>query len=126
MPLTKNYLYEWGRNWIQKAPIHFVNTIKNDNLPSSERKEIVFIQSVLADRENAGYEFAHANITEVNGIKIDSFKTLVNTIETTKDKEIKLTLQGGSLIIINKEKAFQANMRLLKRYGIKESAYLRE
>ncbi len=126
MPLSKNYLYEWGRNWVQKAPIHFVNTIKNDNLPSAKRQEIVFIQSVLADRENTGYEFAHANVIEVNGVNVDSFATLVNTIETTTDKEIRLTLKGGSLIIINKEKALQANTRLLKRYSIKDSAYLRD
>ena len=126
MPLSKNYLYEWGRNWLQKAPIHFVDTIKNDNLPSAERQEIVFLQSVLADRENAGYEFAHADVIEVNGVKVNSFATLVNTIETTKDKDIRLTLRGGSLIILNKEKALQANERILKRYGIKDSAYLRD
>jgi S1-C subfamily serine protease len=126
MPLSKNYLFEWGRNWLQKAPIHFVNAIKNDNMPSTERQEIVFIQSVLADKENTGYDFAHADVIKVNGVKVNSFATLVNTIETTKDKEIRLTLKGGSLIIINKEKALQANERLLKRYSIKDSAYLRE
>ncbi len=126
MPLSKNYLYEWGRNWLQKAPIHFVDTVKNNNLPSTERREVVFIQSILADRENAGYEFAHADVLEVNGIRVDSFATLVNTIETTADKEVRLTLRGGSLIVLNKEKAMQANQRLLKRYSIKNSAYLRE
>ncbi len=126
MPLTKNYLYEWGRNWLQKAPIHFVDTIKNNNLPSPERQEIVFIQSVLADRENAGYEFAHAEVIKVNGIKINSFSTLVNAIESTQAKEVKLTLKGGSMIILNKEKALEANQRLLKRYSIENSAYLKE
>jgi len=126
MPLSKNYLYEWGRNWLQKAPIHFVNTIKNNNLPGTERQEIVFIQSVLADRENTGYEFAHAEVIKVNGIKVNSFNTLVNTIENTKEEDIRLTLRGGSLIILNKEKALQANQRLLKRYSIENSAYLRQ
>ncbi len=126
MPLSKNYLYEWGRNWAQKAPIHFVDMMRNANIPDEEHKEIVFIQSILADKENAGYKFAHANITHVNGISIDSFITLVNSIESTKDKDIKLTLKGGSLIILNKEKALAANERLLRRYNISASAYLRD
>ncbi|PHR55242.1 MAG: hypothetical protein COA44_11075 [Arcobacter sp.] len=124
MPLTKNYLYEWGRNWVQKAPIRFVDITKNGNFPSSEHKEMVFIQSILADRENAGYQFSHALVTQINGVKIDSFQTLVQTIEDTKDKEVRIWLQGGSQIILNKKEAKIANTRLLKRYGIKDSSYL--
>ncbi len=125
MPLSKNYLYEWGRSWVQKAPIRFVDMVKNGNIPSEEHKEIVFLQSVLADRENAGYELSHAIVTEVNGIQIDAFSTLVKAIENSQDKEVKITLQGGSMIILDKEKAQAANERLLQRYGIKSSAYLK-
>ena len=124
MPLSKNYLFEWGHNWTQKAPIRFVDLMKHANIPSEEQKEIVFVQSVLSDRENAGYDLSHAIVTEVNGIKIDSFKTLVNTIDKTKDSEVKISLQGGSIIILDHEKAHAANRRLLQRYGIKNSAYL--
>jgi len=122
MPLSKNYLFEWGRSWVQKAPIRFVDIVKNDNVPDKDRKEIVFLQSVLADRENAGYDLSHAIVTEVNGIKVDSFKTLVSAIEQSKDQDVKISLQGGSLIILNQDKAKSANARLLQRYGIKDYA----
>lgn len=125
MPLTRNYVYEWGKNWVQKAPIRFVDMMKNENSPDKEHKEVVFLQSVLADRENAGYELSHAIVLEVNGVKVDSFATLVSTIEKTQEEEVKICLQGGSIIVLNKEKAHAANQRLLQRYGIKESAYLR-
>lgn len=125
MPLSKNYLYEWGRNWTQKAPVQFVNIVKNENFPSKERHEVVFLQSILADRENAGYGFSHAIVLKVNGIKINSFSSLIDSIEDSQDKEIRITLQGGSIIVLNKEKALEANTRLLKRYGIKNYAYLR-
>jgi len=125
MPLTKNYLFEWGRSWIQKAPIRFIDIVKNGNFPDDEHTEMVFVQSVLADRENAGYEIAHTLVTEVNGVKIDSFKTLVNTLEKTKQSDAKITLQGGTRIILNKQKAEQANARLLQRYGIKNSSQLK-
>ena len=124
MPLTKNYLFEWGRSWLQKAPIRFIDIVKNGNFPNDEYTEMVFIQSVLADRENAGYEIAHILVTEVNGVKIDSFKTLVQTLEKTQQSDAKIILQGGTKIILNKQKAQQANARLLQRYGIKNSSYL--
>ena len=125
MPLSKNYLYEWGRSWVQKAPVRFVDIVKNENFPSEERREIVFLQSILADRENAGYGLSHAIVLKVNGTKIDSFTSLIHSIENSQDKEVKITLQGGSIIVLNKEKALEANTRLLKRYGIKNHAYLR-
>ena len=125
MPLTKNYLFEWGRSWVQKAPIRFVDIVKNGNFPNEDRQEVVFIQSVLADRENAGYELSHAIVTEVNGLKIDTFKTLVDALEDCDEKDVKITLQGGSIIILNQDKAKEANARLLQRYGIKNSSYLR-
>jgi len=125
MPLSKNYLFEWGHSWGQKAPIRFVDIMRNANVPSEEHKEIVFVHSVLADRENAGYDLSHAIVTKVNGVKVDSFNTLVNAIEKSKSKDIKISLQGGSIIILNKDKAQAANERLLQRYGIKDSSYLK-
>jgi S1-C subfamily serine protease len=125
MPLTKNYVYEWGKNWLQKAPIRFVDMMKNANSPETKQQEIVFLQSVLADRENAGYELSHAIVLEVNSVKIDSFSTLVNTIEKAEEKEVKISLQGGNIIVLDKEKAGQANERLLARYGIKKPACVR-
>ena len=124
MPLTKNYLYEWGRNWVQKAPIRFIDIVKNRNFPDDTHQEVVFIQSVLADKENAGYEISHALVTEVNGVKINSFKTLVKALEESQDEDAKIFLQGGSKIIINKAKAQEANSRLLKRYNINNSSHL--
>jgi len=121
MPLTKNYLFEWGRNWVQKAPIRFTDIVKNENFPSEDHKEMVFVQSVLADRENAGYELSNALVSEVNGIKIDSFASLVSQLENSTHKDTVITLQGGNQIVLNRQKAQAANARLLQRYGIKKS-----
>ena len=121
MPLTKNYIYEWGRNWAQKAPIRFTDIIKNANFPSEDHEEMVFVQSVLADRENAGYDIANALVSEVNGNKVSSFSKLVALLEQNTNENTIISLQDGSKIILNKQKAQAANMRLLKRYGIKKS-----
>jgi hypothetical protein len=125
MPLTKNYLNEWGRSWVQKAPIHFVDIIKNANYPSKSKKELVFLQSILADKENTGYDLSHAIVSKVNGKDVKNFQELVDIFETTKEKDMKISLQGGSVIILNKQKAEEANKRLLKRYRIEQSSYLR-
>lgn len=124
MPLTKNYLFEWGRKWTQKAPLRFTDIVKNANFPDENHQEMVFVQSVLADRENAGYEMSHTLVTEINGVKINSFQTLVNTLENSKNTDVIISLQGGSKIILNKDKAQEANERLLQRYGIKNAFYI--
>ncbi|HIC43165.1 MAG TPA: serine protease [Sulfurimonas sp.] len=123
MPLTKNYLFEWGRNWLQKAPIRFIDITKNANFPTAEHKEIVFVQAILADRENAGYNLSHTIVTEVNGILIDSFDTLVKQLDSVKHTKLIISLQGGHKIVLNSNKAKEANVRLLKRYGINNSSY---
>ncbi len=124
MPLSKNYLFEWGRNWVQKAPIRFVDMAKNANIPKAERTEVVFVQSVLSDRENAGYEFANAIVESVNGTQIKSFHQLVDLLSQEHHNDVNIRLQGGTKIILNPKKAQEGNERILQRYNIKQSAYL--
>lgn len=124
MPLTKNYLFEWGRNWLQKAPIRFVDMAKNGNIPTTKRSEVVFLQSVLSDRENAGYEFSNAIVESINGTKLKDFTQLVDLLSQENSDDINIQLQGGTKIIVNPQKAQESNTRILQRYNIKQSAYL--
>ncbi len=124
MPLTRNYLKVWGKEWAEKAPVKFVDLIKNENYPTEERREVVFLQSTLPDRENTGYAFPHHSIEEVNGKRIKTFNELVKCIGESKKREVKIGLEDGYVIVIDKEKAAKANERLLHRYSIEKSAYL--
>ena len=126
MPLTRNYLRVWGKEWTEKAPVKFVDLVKNENFPTLERKEVVFLQNTLPDKENAGYIFAHHIVKEVNGRRIKTFEEMVKSIEESKKREVKIGLEDGYVIIIDREKATQANKRLLHRYSIEKSAYTGE
>ena len=125
MPLTLNYLQEWGDDWISDAPAKFMNLILNENYPTKERKEVVVLKSILPDKENTGYTFSNLIVQEVNGNKIRNFDDLVKNIEESKTNEVKIFLGGGKIIIIDKDKAAQANERVLPRYNIGKSSYFR-
>ena len=125
MPLTLNYLQVWGDDWISDAPAKFMNLILNENYPTKERKEVVVLKSILPDKENTGYTFSNLIVQEVNGNKIRNFDDLVKNIEESKTNEVKIFLGGGKIIIIDKDKAAQANERVLPRYNIGKSSYFR-
>ena len=88
-------------------------------------KRIYFLKSILPDKENTGYTFSDYIVQEVNGNKISTFDDLVKNIEESKTNEVKISLADGNIIIIDKDKAAQANERVLPRYNIGKSSYLR-
>ena len=126
MPLTQNYLRSWGKQWIYKAPINFLELYINENFPTKERQEVVFLHNTLPDKENNGYIFPYHIVKKVNGKKITSFTGFVKSIEESSGNEIRIDFEGGHIAIINKEKASEANQRILPRYNIEKSFYLRK
>jgi S1-C subfamily serine protease len=122
-PLTKNYLYEWGRSWKEKAPIRLVDIFENENYPTGRKRGVVILQSTLSDRENVGYAFRNRVVLAINDIEINSFNDFVKHIDESRSRKVKITLEGGYMIIMDKDKAREANQRLLKRYGIEHDAY---
>lgn len=126
MPLTQNYLRSWGKEWLFKAPVNFLELYINEDFPTEEREEVVFLQNTLPDRENAGYKFPHHIVQTVNGKKIRTFAAFVKSIEESKSNEIKINFEGGHIVIIDRDKAAQANRRILPRYNIEKSYYFRD
>ncbi len=124
MPLTQNYLQSWGSSWTRKAPAKFVDLALNDDYPTKEMEEVVFLQNTLSDKENKEYEFPHTIVQEVNGNKIRTFRDFVKNIEESKTNEVKIGLEGGYVIVIDKDKAAQVNERVLPRNNIGKSSYL--
>ena len=125
-PLTLNYLQEWGKSWTENAPTQLVNIYLNNNYPTEEKKELVLFQGALADRTNAGYGNTDQIVEKVNGVAIDTFKDLIDTIEkSAADEDINILLISGEIMIFNKKEAKEANQRVLERYGIKSASYIR-
>ena len=89
---------------------------------SAERKEVVVLLKVLADKINRGdHNFSLWMIDSVNKQKFKDFKTFVNLVKSAKGKYILLENKDGIKVAIDKEAAEVANPKILERYSIKSA-----
>jgi len=118
MPLTMNFIWEWGGNWQRDAPADLV-TEAEKNLPKPDRREVVILRSALAHRINAGYqEVFNMIISKVNGQKIADMDEFVRAIVAAKGKSILLASEAGLKVVIDREKAARAEAEILETYAI--------
>ncbi|MFZ1219558.1 MAG: PDZ domain-containing protein [Chthoniobacterales bacterium] len=101
--LTRQYLREWGTNWVKDAPQRFVykDRFQSELYPEGNRRVVVLTQ-VLPANTTIGYdEVAYLTVKKVNGKEVKSLKDLAEavkepvngfiTIETEEDpKQIAL------------------------------------
>ncbi|MEY2527949.1 MAG: hypothetical protein QOJ05_39 [Verrucomicrobiota bacterium] len=101
--LTRQYLREWGTNWVKDAPQRFVykDRFQSELYPEGNRRVVVLTQ-VLPANTTIGYdEIAYLTVKKVNGKEVKSLKDLAEavkepvngfiTIETEEDpKQIAL------------------------------------
>ncbi len=124
IPLTKNYLHAWGKDWKQDAPMNLLYQVSFIDFTDTRQKEVIFLKDLLPDKINSGYDAYHELIKEVNGVSIYSLDDLVKQIETAK-KEVKILTSHGKIYILNKKRALNAEKRIFENYGIKKKSYLR-
>lgn len=86
---------------------------------TDEQDERVILLKVLADESNRGdHNFSLWMIDKLNGEKVKNFKSFIKKILASKEKYIILENKDGIKIAIDKDKAIEANPRILKRYSI--------
>jgi PDZ domain len=69
--LTRQYLREWGANWLKDAPERLVyyDRFQSDLFP--EKRKIVFLTQILPTEDTVGYEqLSNLVVTKLNGRKI--------------------------------------------------------
>jgi len=88
--LTRQYLREWGANWLKDAPQRLVyyDRFQSDLFP--EKRKIVFLTQILPTQDTVGYEQLNNLVVErVNGRKIlnlDDFAAAVKNPVDGYDK----------------------------------------
>ncbi len=118
MPLTKNYLREWGAKWITKAPIQLIHALKNE-YPSAERRQVVFLKNVLAHEINAGYQkYRNLIVEKVNGKIIGDMREMVSAIKDGADDFTVIEMTNGIIIALEDKSVKKAEREILTRYGI--------
>ncbi len=118
MPLSINYLKVWGKGWQEKAPMNLLYNFSNQDKLDKSVKELVILNDILANEENANYAPTVKIVSKVNGQKINSLNDLVKIIEESKDQYIDITFDSGSKFILDKEKALKLEFETMEKYGI--------
>jgi S1-C subfamily serine protease len=123
-PLTVNYLKVWGNKWMSKAPRELLHLATNQRKIDREIEELVLLNNILPNNENANYQFGFAIISEVNGKKVISLNHFVQLIEESKERYVNILFRSESRLILDKKKAFQSDKETMKNYGITEKQRL--
>jgi S1-C subfamily serine protease len=90
--LSRQYLKEWGGNWLREAPQRFVylDHCQSELFPEGHRR-IVILSQVLPANNTIGYEdFAYLTVTKVNGKEINSLGDLAEAVQHPIDGFIKI------------------------------------
>jgi hypothetical protein len=95
--LSRQYLREWGANWVREAPQKFVylDRFQSEIFPQDHRK-VVLLSQVLPVNATIGYEdLAYLVVTKVNGREIRSLEDLTEAV--------KQPIEGGLIKIETEE-----------------------
>jgi hypothetical protein len=70
--LSRQYLKEWGPDWVKKAPAELVYLDRQQNeLFKDGRRKVVFLSRVLPSDATVGYEeLNHLVIAKINGVEL--------------------------------------------------------
>ncbi len=119
LPLTLNYLEEWGRDWRMNTVDYLSYPFLFENWQTEDREEIVILSFLLPAEVNTGYEGINYEIVEaVNGTSVRSFSHFVEMVDTGTDPFLELTTNLGNIIILDRADAIAAEEEITTRYGI--------
>jgi transcriptional regulator of NAD metabolism len=115
VPLTGNYIDSWQG---AQSPIELVFSELKGEI-SNEREEIVVLSEVLPDEVNIGYHnVRYIAVKTLNSQIPKDFNDFVEKIEKSEDKYIEILLENDAKIVLDREKAKQATLSILKKYRI--------
>jgi S1-C subfamily serine protease len=90
--LSRQYLREWGANWLKDAPQRLVykDRFQSELYPEGNRRVVVLTQ-VLPANSTIGYEDAvYLTVTRVNGKEVKSLADLAGAVKQPPDGFIKI------------------------------------
>jgi S1-C subfamily serine protease len=118
MPLTINFLKVWGKKWTSEGPRELVYLALNQDKIDKDIDEIVVVDDILPNEENANYNPTYEIVTEVDGQKVTSLKQFVDLVNKSTQRYVNILFSSKARLIFDKEKAIQTDSETMKRYGI--------
>ncbi len=119
--LSRQYLKEFGSDWIRKAPLELVNIDRTQGEgPEDKRKRVVVLTRVLPSDLTVGYEdLRHLVVTAINGQPLASLDDVPGALEKAVDGLHRIELLGDPSVIFLDAKGVQAiGPDLQRQYGL--------
>ena len=123
VPLTINFLKVWGKKWSRESPRELVYLTLNQNKIDKTIDEIVVVNDILHNEENANYTI-YEIVKEVDGQKVTSLNQFVNLVKNSSQRYVNILFSSQERLIFDKEKALQTDGETMKRYGISKKQRL--
>ena len=130
VPITRNYLESWGRQWRIDIP-HYLRFLFRNSIQLNterERKEYIVLAEVLPDEVNSyATDFRSQLVESINGISIWSLDDVYNAFTQSTDEFYTIKFVGDNrLLPIEAEKARQRHQLILNKYHVPAEIRLEE
>jgi hypothetical protein len=123
LELSRQYLKEWGHEWLKKAPERFVYYDRyQSDLFNDDRKKIVILSQVLPTPNTVGYEeLSNLVVTKINGVALKSLADAPAALEKPVNGFHKIEFEENPREIYLDAKEVEENIpALMKSYGVRE------
>jgi membrane-associated protease RseP (regulator of RpoE activity) len=125
--LSRQYLKEFGVDWVKKAPEKFVYFDRfQDTLFQDDRKKIVILTHVLPTENTVGYEeIQNIVVTKVNGVPLKSLADLPGALAKPVDGFHKIEFnESPGVIYLDPKEVEDGNTALIRNYGLRTTKRL--
>jgi S1-C subfamily serine protease len=119
--LSRQYLKEWGANWLREAPQRWVymDRFQSELFPEANRRVVVLSQ-VLPSNSTIGYdEFAYLTVQKVNNREIKSLGDLAEALKHPIDGFAKIeTAEDPKQLALDMQQVNSEAASLQQNYGL--------
>jgi hypothetical protein len=119
--LTRQYLREWGTNWLKDAPQRFVylDRFQWELFPEGHRR-VVILSQVLPVNGTIGYDdVGYLTVIKVNGKEVHSLDDLAGALQQPVDGFVKVeTVEDPKQIELDANQARLDEPRLQENFAI--------
>ncbi|CAN8140751.1 putative Trypsin-like peptidase domain-containing protein [uncultured Thiomicrorhabdus sp.] len=117
VPLSQNILEALIQSNNRKNIITAANLQSYAN-QHPQQKEIVVLQQILPNAQNAGYRAAYSVIESLNKQKVSSFEQIVQALQASTTQPIVLKTHDDRTIVLDPQQAKNGDALIRQQYGI--------
>lgn len=119
--LSRQYLREWGANWMKDAPQRFVylDRYQSELFPEGNRRVVILSQVLPADGTIGYDELGYLTVTKVNGKEVHSLRDLADAVKQPIEGFDKIeTEEDPKIIPVDAAQAQVDDPILQEKYGL--------